>query len=417
MAKKGSAPAAPDYGPLMQASEKSAEYSYKIAQDQLDWAKTTYADNKAVGDQVIDFALGQMDKQAAWADADRKRYEDIYQPLEEQAAQRAQDYLTPQRQEYEAGKAEADVANQFRQARQTAQDRLESFGVDPSQTRGGALDLQSRIAEAAAQSSAGNQARFRTEQYADQLMANVINTGKGYPQQVLAAAGQAGQSGNQATNTGLATTASGANTMGTGYQWQGMGNQGLGMWGQMLNAGFQNKLASWQADQDSSSGWGGIIGTVAGTFLGGPAGGALGGAVGGATGWAEGGAIPDDTQYFQDGGQPDDSMTIDHDPNEGRYLPPEMSASGGAIEDDIPAEISGSGRPAQLNAGEFIMPKDVTSWLGEKGMQNLILKARKEMTGANGERPAQPEQGPPQGQQPQIPPRGVGAIPEMEGAI
>ena len=150
----------------------------------------------------------------------------------------------------EAGKAEADVAAQFDQARQTAQDRLEAFGVDPSQTRGGALDLETRVAEAAAQASAGNQARFRTEQYGDQLMANAINTGKGYPQQVLAAAGQAGQSGNQATNTGLATTASGANTMGTGYQWQGLGNQGLGQWGQMLNAGFQNQLASWQANQN-----------------------------------------------------------------------------------------------------------------------------------------------------------------------
>jgi hypothetical protein len=384
MGGKGDAPEAPDYGPLAAASEASAKYSFEIAKEQLAWAKQTYADNKAVGDQVIDFALGQMDKQSAWADADRQRYEDIYQPLEEQAAVRAQDYATAERQEHEAGKAEADVAAQFAQARQTAQDRLEAFGVDPSQTRGGALDLQSRIAEAAAQSSAGNQARFRTEQYADQLMANVINTGKGYPQQVLAAAGQAGQSGNQATNTGLATTASGANTMGTGYQWQGMGNQGLGMWGQMLNAGFQNKLASWQADQDSSSGWGDILGIGA----------SFAGKAMGVPGFQEGGAIPDD---------------------EGMYLPEEMSPSGGAIEDDIDAEIMDSGTPAKLNAGEFVMPKDVVGWLGEKGMQQLILKARKEMTGQNGERPAQPEQGPPLEQPPPVPPRGVGAIPEMEG--
>lgn len=382
MGGKGDAPEAPDYGPVAAASEASAKYSYEIAKEQLAWAKQTYADNKAVGDEVIDFALGQMDKQSAWADADRKRYEDIYQPLEEQAALRAQDYATPERQEYEAGKAEADVAAQFAQARQTAQDRLEAFGVDPSQTRGGALDLQSRIAEAAAQASAGNQARHRTEQYADQLTANVINTGKGYPQQVLAAAGQAGQSGNQATNTGLATTASGANTMGTGYQWQGMGNQGLGMWGQMLNAGFQNKLASWQANQESSSGWGDILGIGA----------SFAGKAMGVPGFDEGGAIPEE---------------------EGMYLPPELSPSGGAIEDDIPAEIEG-GRPAKLNAGEFVMPKDVVSWMGEKGMQQFILKARKEMGDPN-QAPAQPEMGPPPGQAPSVPPRGVGAIPEMEG--
>ena len=394
MGGKAKAPAAPNYAPLAAASEKSAQYSYELAKEQQAWAQQVYAENKQVGDTVIDFALGQMDKQAAWADADRKRYEDIYQPLEEQAALRAQDYNTPERQEYEAGKAEADVAAQFAQARQTAQDRLESFGVDPSQTRGGALDLQTRIAEAAAQSSAGNQARFRTEQYADQLMANAINTGKGYPQQVLAASGQAGQSGNQATNTGLANTASGANTMGTGTQWQGMGNQGLGMWGQMLNAGFQNKLAAYNAKQDESSGWGSLIGTVAGTFMGGPAGGAAGGAFGSMFG-QEGGVIPDMEE-------------------EGAYLPPEMSPSGGAIEDDIDAQIMDSGQPAKLNAGEFIVPKDVVGWLGEKGLQQIIMKARKEM-GNEEQRPAQPEMGPPPEQGPSMPPRGVGAIPELEG--
>jgi hypothetical protein len=57
------------------------------------------------------------------------------------------------------------------------------------------------------------------------------------------------------------------------------------------------------------------------------------------------------------------------------------------------------------------MPKDVVSWLGEKGMQQLVMKARKEMTGSNGERPAQPTQGPP-------PPQfdGAGAIPMPQGA-
>src|SRR5262245_9985478 len=384
MGGKGDAPEPPDYGPLAAASEKSAEYYDKTAQEQMAWAKQVYADNKIIGDQIIKFAMGQMDKQAAWADADRKRYEDIYQPLEEQAALRAQDYASPERQEYEAGRAEADVAAQFEQARQTAQDRLEAYGVDPSQTRGGALDLGTRVAEAAAQAGAGNQARFRTEQYGDQLMANAINTGKGYPTQVLGAAGQAGQSGNQAVNTGLAGAASGAQTMGTPYQWQGMGNQALGQWGQILNAGFQNQLAAWQANQSASSGWGSAIGAIA-SFL---------------PGFEEGGVIP----MYADGGGP---------------IPAEASPTGGAIPDDIPAQIEG-GPEARLNAGEFVVPKDVVGWLGEKGMQQNILKARKEMEGGNGERPAQPEMGPPPGQLPQqqqpvIPPRGVGAIPELEG--
>jgi len=272
--------------------------------------------------------------------------------------------------EFEAGKAEADVAAQFEQARRTAQERLEGYGVDPSQTRQGALDLGTRIAEAAAQSSAGNQARTQTENIGRALRSEAINVGRGYPGQIQASMAGAGQSGNQAANTGLATTASGAQTMGTGYNWQGAGNSALAGWGNILNQGYQNQLAQFEADQNSSSGWGNILGIgagIAGKFF----------------GLAEGGAIPED----------------------GMPIPEEMSPSGGAIPDDIPAELD-SGAPARLNAGEFVVPKDVVKWLGEKGLQQIILKARKELEGNNGERPAQPQIGgpPPQG----IPPEGAG---------
>ena len=219
--------------------------------------------------------------------------------------------------------------------------------------------------------------------YGDQLMANAIATGKGYPQQVLAEASGAAGSGNQAVNTGLATTASGASTMGTPYQWSGLGLQGYGQQGQIMNAGFQNELDAARLKNESSSGWGAVLGTVA-SFI---------------PGFAEGGVIPDDEMA------------------EGEMVPQEASPSNGAIPDDIDAEISPSGRPAKINAGEFIVPKDVVSWLGEKGMQQFILKARKEM-GNPDMAPAQPETGPPpdQGQPPPIPGRGVGAIPEpMEG--
>ena len=380
MGGKDSAPKAPDYGPLAAASEASAKYSYDIAKSQQAWAEKVYEENKGVSDIIIDKALGALDRQEGWAIADRERYETIYQPLEEQYAAKAQDYSTAERQEVEAGKAEADVAAQFEQARRTAQDRLEQFGVDPSQTRQGALDLGTRVAEAAAQASAGNQARFRTEQYGDQLMANAINTGKGYPAQVMAAQAGSGQSGNQAVNTGLAQTASGANTMGSGMQWQGMGNNAVAGWGNVLNMGFNNELDSWSANQQASSGWGDILGKVAGT------------AMGMWMGAEDGGAIPE----FQGGG---------------RAIPDGASPSGGAIPDDVPMQIEG-GPPARLSAGEFVVPKDVVSWMGEKGMQQMVLKARKEMTGQNGERPAQPDMkgGPP------IPPESVGAIPSPMGA-
>lgn len=277
MGKKSKAPAPPDYGPLVAASEKSAQYSYDLAQRQQDWAEKTYADNKEVSDIVIDRALGALDKQQADADRARSRYQELFEPLEEQLAYDAETYASAERQEFEAGKAEADVAAQFEQARDTAAQRLEGYGVDPSQTRQGALDLGTRIAEAAAQSSAGNQARTQTENIGRALRSEAINVGRGYPGQIQASMGGAGAAGTQAANTGLATTASGAQTMGTGQGWQGLGNQSVAGWGNILNQGYQNQLAQFEGNQNSSSGWGSLLGTVAGTFMGGPAGGAVGG--------------------------------------------------------------------------------------------------------------------------------------------
>lgn len=372
MGGKSKAPAAPDYKPLAAASEASAKYSYELAKRQQDWAESTYAENKALSDVVINKALGALDQQEADAARDRARYEQIYQPLEEQLAYEAETYSSPERMEVEAGKAEADVAAQFQAARQTAQDRLEAFGVDPSQTRAGALDLGTRIAEAAAQASAGNQARTNTENIGRALRSEAINVGRGYPGQIAGSMSGAAGAGNQAANTALATTASGAQTMGTGQGWQGLGNSAVGTWGNILNTGFSNQMDRYKANQQSSSGWGsalGLVGSLAGGFF----------------GLQEGGAIPE----------------------AGRAVPPTASPSGGAIPDDIPAVIDGSA-PARLNAGEFVIPEDVMKWVGEKGMQQMITKARKEMTGANGERPAQPEVGP---EQPPVPPDSVGAIP------
>lgn len=372
----GDVPATPDYGPLIAASKESSQFAYDLAKEQFEWAKKTYNENKQVSQIVIDKALGMMDRQDAWAQADRKRYETIFQPLEEQLAKDAQDYNTPQRQEQEAGKAEADVAAQFNQARDTAQQRLEAFGVDPSQTRAGALDLGSRIAEAAAQSSAGNQARDRTMREGWMLRDSAINVGKGYPAQVQGEVAGSGQSGNQGVNTGLATTASGAQTMGTAPTWQNMGNQGLGIWGNILNTQFGNQMDAYKAEQSSSSGIGSLLGAVGGiatAFL------------------AEGGAIPEP-------GSPA--------PHPGA-VPASASPSQGAIPDDVPAVIDGVG-PAKLNAGEFVFPKDVMAFKGEEWAQKEIIKARKAMSGQNGERPAQPTD---QGGQPMPPMESVGAIP------
>jgi len=353
---KNSAPAAPDYSGIAAASEKSAQYSYALGKEQLAWAKDEYAQNKGLVDQVVGSSLRRQDINDSAAIADRDRYERIYQPLEDEAVNEARSYASPSRQEYEMGRASAEVASKVEGQRRAARQQLESFGLNPSDTRYAALDLGARVQGAAAQAGAANQARAQAEGVGRALRSEAVNVGRGYPGQVAGTYGTALQSGNQAVNSSLANFSSGSQAMGTPTQWQGLGNQATGIWGNTLNMGYQNQLAQYQANQQASSGIGSIMGGVLGVipaFL------------------AEGGAIPDEV-------------------TSGGKLDSAMSPSRGAAIDDIPAQVNGSGQPVRLNADEFIVPADVAKWKGEEFFQKMIQQSRQQKQQA----PAKPQVGP-----------------------
>lgn len=342
MGGKNSAPPPPDYTPIAQASAEQAKYNYELGKEQLAWAKEQYAKDSEIIKRVVDSALERSEVNDAAAAADRARYESIYQPLEDQAVRDAQEYSSPERQEQEAGKAAATVAQQFDAQRRAAAQNLEAYGVDPTSTRYAALDMGSRIQQAAAQAGAANQTRTQTEAMGRALRAEAINVGRGYPGQVAGTYGTALQSGNSAANSALAGTASGANTMGTNAQYQGLANQAIGTWGNTVNQGYQNQLAAFNANQQASSG----LGSLAGAVLG--AAGAAGG-FGSLFTFSEGGEVPDDA-------------------TPGGNVPKHASPTGGKAIDDV---------PAMLTAGEFVVPKDVVSWKGEEFFQKLIDSSRK----------------------------------------
>lgn len=358
MGGKSKAPPPPDYSQLAAASERAAQLSYQISKDQLAWAKEQYAADREISDQVIGRAMSIMDMNQRNAEEDRNFYIQNYRPLEQDLIRDAQTYGSDQRRELEVGRAEANVAQQFEQARKSAERNLESFGIDPSSTRYAALDIGVRTNQAAATAAAGNQANAQVDAIQRALRSEAINVGKGYPGQVAATYGTALQGGNSAVNSGLATTASGANTMGTAPQWMGMGNQAIGQWGNILNQSYQNQLDAWKANQQSSSGWGSVAGSVLGAGL-------------------------SMAMKFEDGGAVNDGPIIEGDYRDitpGGHIPPHASPSGGRAIDDV---------PARLTAGEFVVPKDVVAWKGEEYFQKLIQGSREKRH----EAPAKPSVG------------------------
>ena len=178
------------------------------------------------------------------------------------------------------------------------------------------------------------------------MRSEAINVGRGYPGQIAGTYATALQSGNSAANSTLANTATGASTMGTGTQWQGLGNQSLGGWTNALNSGYNAQLGQFNANQQASSGIGGLLGMGLGFASN--------------AGWAfeDGGAVPEVTP--------------------GGKIPPSASPTRGAAIDDV---------DAKLTAGEFVMPKDVVQWKGEEFFQKVIDQSRKSKPQA----PAQPQ--------------------------
>lgn len=327
---KADAPDPPDYSGVAAASAEAAANAYEISKEQLAWAKQQYGMDRELADRVVNDMLERSDLQQQWAEQDRERYQGEFQPLEDQLIEDADSYASDDRQQQEAGRAMATVATQFEAARDAATRNLESFGIDPSSTRYGALDAQSRNQQAAVAAGAGNQAVQRSEDLARGLRSEAINIGRGYPGQAAQAAGGALAGGNAAVGANLATTASGQAGMGTGNQWAQTGNQAVGTWGNTLNMGYNNQLAQFNANQNASSGWGSALGLIGGLA------------------------------FMEDGGEVDDATM-------GGAVDPGMSPSGGSALDDV---------PAQLNVGEFVIPKDVVEWQGKKFFHKLIEQSR-----------------------------------------
>lgn len=338
MGGKNKAPPPPDYSGLIRATEEATKLGYQLSQEQLAWAKQTYANDQAILERVVNASLERQGVTDEWARADRARYEGQFQPLENDLIADARAYASPERQEMEAGRASAEVAQNFDMARENAARNLESFGVDPSSTRYAALDMGSRVQQAAAQAGAANEARRATEDTGRMLRTQAIDIGRGYPGQIAGTQATAMQSGNAGANTRLAGTASGASTMGTGVQWTGSGSGAAAQWGGALGGIANAQNEAYKTRSSASSGLGGMIGAGLGFAQN--------------AGWlaalAEGGAVPE-----------------------------QASPTGGRAIDDV---------DARLTAGEFVIPKDVVSWKGEEFFQKLIEGSRK----AKPEAPAQP---------------------------
>jgi hypothetical protein len=414
-----SAPPPPNYQPIADAQRQASEQQYQISRDQLDWAKQQYADVKPYSDRVMKGLVDQMDTNAETAKKDRARYEEIYQPIEDKQAKAAMEWDSPERKELMRSRAGATVGANFDAADAAATRQLQSFGVNPSDLRMGAINRGAKLARAAAVAGAQNNSDVQVDAQANALRSEAINVGRGYPGQVAQQYGTATQSGAQGVGTSNQTTGTYMPALGNGTAWAGLGNQSLMNSAQTQHLGYSDAIAGVNANNNQSSGVGALLGAglgVASMFMFSDKRlkenvKAVGKTKDGQTIYEynfkgdprrQRGLIAQEVEkkhpeavHTHSSGYKvvDYSKAVPHMAGGGAVPQRSGGGGGGAPGAMVPRSASinpradGDTVPAALEPGEMVIPKRAVLWHGEKHFQKIIQKADEERTGA----PAKPK--------------------------
>lgn len=160
-----------------------AQYAWAQSQNVFNLANQAYSRLTGYTDQVIPSLINNANVASQAASGLWNRYQQTFQPVENQLISEAKSYAGPARISAEMGAAEAGQQQAGNQAREQAEQQLQSFGIDPSSGRYADLDRVSRLQTAASAAGAGRQARLDTEAIGRQLRQQAIQVGQQLPGQ------------------------------------------------------------------------------------------------------------------------------------------------------------------------------------------------------------------------------------------
>jgi hypothetical protein len=381
-------------------------------------------------------SLEQSDAESAQQYA---QYESTYAPLEAGYVQQAENWASPSAVAEARGQAMSDVAEQGQAGLNSAAETLRGYGINPGSGRYAALYTGAQPMLGAAEAAAGTTTAQNLREQQMGLEAGAINTGRGLVNATQgltsagtgagnAASGSAGAAANTA-NTNLST---GSTAMTNPAQWFNAGSNAMNTYVGAVN-GYNTSQAQFaQAGAEEMGGIGSALGTFAGLGMGGyfksdsrsktdikhegtassgipiysyryeedpktypkvmgpmaedvamlapEAVGALPGpgtraidiaTLRKAVGYAYGGMVDPTLTPTQGGGYTGipSAPVMPIGATTGGTVPVHASPSMGAATDDV---------PAMLTANEFVIPKDVATWVGHKALAGQIDKARQE---------------------------------------
>lgn len=247
----------------------------EIGKEMQAFAETQYADQverqeklDAITQTVVDSHLETQKQASDWATADRNRYEETFQPLEDEFVKTANEYDTPEKRAEAAAMAKAGVMDEAEKAKAQTNRSMASYGIKPGSGRHTGISKATEVATALGSADAKNKARELVESKGLALKSQAINVGRNLPSQALSASGLGLSAGSSATGTQSNTqnmAYNAGNVMNAGFSGNMNGNSSGA---NILGSQYNQQMSAYNADQAASGAFWGGIGSAAGTLAG-----------------------------------------------------------------------------------------------------------------------------------------------------
>lgn len=335
------APPPPDFTPIANAMRDIGNQMSALGNRQLEFGQRRYEETMPFYQRMINSNIeGQnLAMQMARENAqDRQKY----RALEDQYVNDAMNLDRSGYKDMLAGRAASDVEQAASTARASAVRNLSRMGINPNAARFADLNNQIAMTSAAQKAGAMTNARIAGDQMFDQKRMNAMSIGRGLPATQLSAI----STGSGVGNSNAALFGSQNAPVFQGYQGAMAGLSGAmngqSQIGNMMNQGYQNQIAAYNADNAAMAGFGQVLGMGAKFAM------------------------------MADGGEVKDSRG-----RRGKN----RNKRGGAIQgpgtgtsDSVAAINKDTGEPIHLSNGEYIVPADTVRKVGKKALDNLVEK-------------------------------------------
>ena len=209
MGKSAKPPPPPDTSRFSRGMERQAADMQNWARQMWETGQEEWGRLQEWSQSYMGAALPAMEEAFGWAAEQRDRFDEYVIPQMQSLFSEAETYASKEEEMRQRASAVQDVKSATEAQREAQLRRLESYGIDPSETRYQALDKQAAVAEGAAAALAANQAGERTKEIGRTLGSEAIDVGSRFLDDANINTQLGSQVGGQALSGASTATAAG----------------------------------------------------------------------------------------------------------------------------------------------------------------------------------------------------------------